>query len=193
MSSDVVRVVKPRFAISSNKATAMTWHTERFKDWVLTDELLVYTDGSKSRDGCGVSWVGFERDSEIGRCDMSTPPSWSVVQCELAAVLGALRMWFGPYPCIRILLDCRPTVMLLGKMRNDGDLVEMWDIFTPAFNAYSLVSIGWIPGHVNIHGNEVVDTTVKGAVGRPVDPARYHGMCFSIKHLMAVREHRRNE
>ena len=145
MSSNIVRVVEPRFAISSDKATAMACHTERFKDWVLTDELLVYTDGSKSTDRCGVSWVEFERGSEIGRCDMSALPSWSVVQCELAGVLGALRMWSGRYPCIRLLLDCRPAVMLLGKMQNVGDLVEMWDIFTPAFNAYSSVSIGWIP------------------------------------------------
>ena len=134
MSSDALWMVEPHLDLPLNKAAAMAWHTERFEDWVLTDELLVNTDGSKAPGDCGTSWVGFERGSEIDQCGMSAPPFWGVVEYELAAVLGALRMRAGHYPCIRILLDCRPAVMLLGKMQCEGDLAEMWDIFTPAFN-----------------------------------------------------------
>jgi len=193
VSSDAVRCTTRRFDLCIDKASSMSWHTKGFEDWVLTDELLVYTDGSKSAGGCGVSWVGFERGLELGRCGKAAPPSWSVVECELAAVLGALRMCAGSYTSVRVLLDCRPAVMLLDKMMCDGDLAEMWDVFTPAFNAYSSVSIGWIPGHMNIGGNEWADFVVKAAVGRPVDAAFFDGLCFGIEHLMAAREDRRNE
>ena len=70
-----LQMVEPHLDLLHNKAAAMGRHTERFGDWILTDKLLVYTDGSKAPGGCDTSWVGFERGSKIGRLGMSPRPS----------------------------------------------------------------------------------------------------------------------
>jgi len=83
--------------------------------------------------------------------------------------------------------------MLLDKMLYDGDLAEIWDVFTPVLNSYSTITISWIPGHMNIHRNEVAHVRAKGTVGKPVNMVRYNGLCFGIEDLMAAQKHRKNQ
>jgi len=42
-------------------------HKAGYEDWVLQDDLLIYTDTSKSVDGTGVCYVVFERGMEVER------------------------------------------------------------------------------------------------------------------------------
>ena len=132
---------------------------------MLQDDLLIYTDASKSVDGTGVGYVVFERGMEVKRWGCKALTHCSMVACKLFAILATLRRWAGRWRhYVRIFTDSRAALMLIEKAGPDSESAGIWDAFCPMFNGFLSVSLCWVPGHVGIHGNEVADGMAKQSV-----------------------------
>jgi len=124
---------------------------------------------------------------------ISVPPSWSIVECELFAILGGLRSIPNTYAgTVCIYSDCVPALWMIDAMKPLGDSVGLWDIFTPILNRFESVSMSWVPGHHGIHGKELVDTAPRNAV-TPLKAWRWDGLCFGIGQLEMARTARSDE
>ena len=76
---------------------------------------------------------------------------------------------------------------------SDGDSAEMWEVMVPLLNEYTLVSFGWVPGHMGVLGNEAVDQRAKNSIGQQLRPALWDRVSFGIGHSARARELRKGE
>jgi len=52
---------------------------------------MIYTDGSQSAKGTVVAWTTEECGMTAGAIAFATPFTWSIVECEIFAIVMALR------------------------------------------------------------------------------------------------------
>ena len=52
---------------------------------------MIYTDGLKSSNGIVVAWTTEECGMTEGARAFATPSTWSIVKCEILAIIAALR------------------------------------------------------------------------------------------------------
>ena len=192
LTSDQRMVVVPNIDIEVDKSHVIAMHNAGYEDWVLQDDLLIYTDTSKTVDGTRVGYVVFERGMQVERWSCKGPTHWSVMACKLFAILAALRQWAGRWRHhVRIFMDSRAVLMLIEKAGLDGESVGIWDAFCPMFNGFLSVSLCWVPGHVGIHGNEVAKGMAKQSVKSMWEPWRFEGLDFGIGQLADARDRRK--
>jgi len=57
LASEEVKVTVPHIEIQATKDKVIKMHTEVYEECVLQDNLLIYTDSSKTKEGTGVAYV----------------------------------------------------------------------------------------------------------------------------------------
>jgi len=115
----------------------------------------------------------------------ATPSSWSIVECEIFAVVAALRDVSLDFDgMIIIFSDCIPAIMCIARMEPEGESAGMWDVLTALFNRFNAVRICWIPGHYGIAGNEMSDAKAKEAVGGVLHVRNWAGVVLGLGHAM---------
>jgi len=155
---------------------------------------MIYTDGSKSDKGTAVAWTTEECGMTEGARAFGTTSSWSIVECEMFAILAALRDVRSDFHGMVIIFsDCIPAIMCIAHMEPEGESPGMWDVLTPLFNRFSAIRICWIPGHYEIAGNEMSDAKAKEAVGGVMHNRNWAGVVLGLGHAMIAREHRAAE
>jgi len=195
MLSDKIATTVPSFNVSNGKELAARKFYAAYEDAVLVPDLLmIYTDGSKSDKGTVVAGTTEECGMTEGARAFATPSMWIIVECEIFAIVAALRdvrLDFGGM--IIIFSDCIPAIMFITQMEPEGESAGMWEVLTPLFNRFSAVRICWIPGHCGIAGNEMSDAKTKEAVGGPLHLRNWAGVMLGLGHAMIVRELRATE
>jgi len=195
MSSDKTATTVPSFNVSKGKELAVKRFYEANEDAVLIPNLLmIYTDGSKSDKGTAVAWTTEECGMTEGARAFATPSSWSIVECEIFAIIAPLRDVRLDFDGMIILFsDCIPAIMCIAQMEAEGESAGMWEVLRPLFNRFSAVRICWIPGHHGIAGNEMSDAKAKEAVGGVLHVRNWAGVVLGLGHAMIARELRTAE
>ena len=183
------------FNVSRGKDVATRLFYEAYEDAVLIpDLLLIYTDGLKGDKGTAVAWTTEESGMTEGARAFATPSTWSIVECEIFAIVAALRDVRLDFDGMVIIFsDCIPAIMCIAQMEPVGESAGMWDVLTPLFNRFKAVRICWIPGHRGIAGNEMSDTKAKEAVGGVLHAPHWDGVVLGLGHAMIAKELRSTE
>jgi len=128
--------------IRGGKVEAVIMHNVGYEDWVVQDDLLIYTDTSKADGGTGMAYVVFEWGMAVKRWGCRTPSHWDVLECELFAILDVIRRWAGRWRHhVRILTDSRTSLVMLGKADREGEMAAVWEAFCLMFNKFRSVSL----------------------------------------------------
>ena len=151
--------------------------------------ILIYTDGSKNPSGTAVSWTMFEGGLTEGARVLATPAGWSIVECELFAIVASLRdIPFAFSGDVQVYSDCVPAILAIENMEPEGECAGLWDVLVPLFNRFASVRISWIPGHFGILGNELSDRMAKETIGKALRPANWAGVVLGMNHATLSRE-----
>jgi len=195
MLSDKVATVVQSFNVSKGKELAARLFYEAYKDAVLVPDLLmIYTDHSKNDKGTAVAWTTEECGMTEGARAFATPSTWSIVECEILAIIAALRDVRLDFDGkIIIFSDCIPAIMCIAQMEPEGESASMWDVLTPLFNRFSAIRFCCIPGYYGIAGNEMSDVKAKETVGGVLHVRNWAGAVLGLGHAMIARELRSGE
>ena len=126
--------------------------------------ITVYTDGSKTTEGAGCSFVA-GRDTR----SFSLPPSASVFSSELVAIEKALCfIEVSGSPFYLILSDSLSSLLALRTFNSVDPIVrDILTRLTSVEQSGKSVRFCWIPSHVGIEGNELADAAARRAAAAP--------------------------
>jgi len=143
MSSDKVAITVPTFCVMKGKELAAKLFYDAYEDAVLElDLLIIDTDSSKSNKGTAVAWTTEEYGMTEGARAVATPSTWSIVECEIFAIITAMRDVRSDFNGrISIFSDCIPAIMCIAQMDSEGKSASIWDTWTPLFNRFSEVCV----------------------------------------------------
>ena len=126
-------------------------------------DLEIYTDGSKTSEGVGAGIVIMEGSipQKIGR---RLPPMASVFTAEIIAIKCALVTML-PYEnrTTVIYSDSKSALEAIQGNSPRGLVVEVRELLQDLLTRNIRVTLCWIPSHVGIVGNELVDKVAKDA------------------------------
>jgi ribonuclease HI len=129
------------------------------------EETLIFTDGSKSDEGCGAGWyVELDPPIEDG---VQLPSTATIFQAEAMAIIHALQLANDHhFKCLTIATDSLSCLMALqsstSKIQHETHLMRK-AIQQYCQNNDHHITLQWIPGHHGINGNEKADTIAKNA------------------------------
>src|SRR5207253_3412195 len=126
-----------------------------------SDYAAIYTDGSKSPDAVGYSFVA-GRSTCCGRL----PAEFSVFMAELYAIGKAIRhAQLAPQRKFVIFTDSMSAMQALSAFDPRNPMVqEIQRRLLPLYSAGKEVVLCWVPGHIGIDGNERADRAAKEAL-----------------------------
>ena len=144
-------------------ASTLTLCREFINSW--QNYLNIYTDGSQ-RDGktsCAFYISEFKVKHSFRLSD-NTP----VYTAELVAILEALRWLEDSLPNrVVIFSDSKSAIQAIDSHESLVPVVTDIKYYLYLFHNYGLeVVIAWVPSHVGIYGNEVVDSLARSALGK---------------------------
>jgi ribonuclease HI/exonuclease III len=126
-------------------------------------DMDIFTDGSKSSEGVGAGIVIMEgsRPQRIGR---RLDPMASVFTAEIVAIKSALNL-LVPYTDISTVIysDSKSVLEAIQGSSRRGLVVEIREMLVDLATQNVRVKLCWIPSHVGIDGNELVDKVAKSA------------------------------
>ena len=118
----------------------------------------LFTDGSKTNDG-----VGYGIYDQANRTSFSFKlnPNFSIMNAELAGIIEALEyaISINQFKVV-ILTDSQSGCMALIENNIENYLVQQF-YSTISYNSLQKVVVQWIPGHINIIGNDRADEAAK--------------------------------
>ena len=92
MTSNETATMTATVHVTKGKDLAEKQSRAAYEDAVLEPDLLmVYTDGSKSGKRTAVAWTTEECGITEGAKVFATPSTWSIVECEIFAIVAALH------------------------------------------------------------------------------------------------------
>jgi len=143
MLSNEVATTTPTFCVVKRKDLAEKQFRAAYEEAVLEPDLLmIYTYSSKGNKGTAVAWTIEECRITEGANAFATPSTWSIVECEIFAILAALRdVGSDFHGKIDIFSDCVPAIMCIAQRESEGESAGMWDTLTPLVNQFSRVCI----------------------------------------------------
>ena len=119
----------------------------------------------------------------------ATPSTWSIVVCEIFAIIASLRdipSIFDGH--VQIFSHSIPAILVIGNVELDGECGGLWDVLVPLFNRFESICVSWIPGHFGILRNEQLDRMAKDTVGNTLRPGNWEGIVLVISHAVLSRE-----
>ena len=174
----------PLCDIGRDKFTAIEIHNETFhcasND---RDGTVAYCDSARNRDGTGAAFVVYQYGRFSEAQGHKLPDDWTVVECELVAMLWALdHLAASGARRAVVFTDSKVALLIISSMALLGYHSSVWEAFVPRINALDEVAFGWSPGHARIAGNDMADVAAGRAArtgdtnGRLVDfGLRAHG------------------
>jgi len=165
VQSDKVLTAELLFDLGKDKATAIDMHDDTFHEATGDpDSVIVYTDGSRSDQGCGATWLAYSSRRFGDPRLIKASRGWSITVLELYAIYDALvHMAEKGFNRICVFSDSLGALRQLASMSMQGDLAPVWDAMLPVLNKYRALAFGWSPGHAGIAGNEMADVAAKRA------------------------------
>lgn len=145
------------------------------------DELIWYTDGSKTDEGVGSGVYGPR--TNLYRSLGKTP---SVFQSEIYAIemcLDLIKQRGYNKKVIKILSDSRAALMALGSYEIKSQIVLCCLNKLIELSKINKITLLWVPGHRGIEGNERADALArKGSSGTFIGPDPFCGipMCNAL-------------
>ena len=123
----------------------------------------IFTDGSKTIQGVG---YGFYDEKNRKSFSFKLSPAFSIMNAELVAIIEAIEYAISINQLkIVILTDSQSSCLNLLNPNTDNYLINK--LFTLIYyNNLEEIVIQWIPGHVNILGNDRADAAAKLGVNR---------------------------
>ena len=135
-------------------------HREIYKDY-----LEIYTDGSKLEEKSAAAAVVRSRTRAPSSCRL--PDHCSIYTAELQAIILALKHVFCLKNCNKFLIlsDSLSALQALKQLKTDHPLLATIHEILPNLKQKDKdIVFMWIPGHVNIRGNETADKLAKMAL-----------------------------
>ena len=123
-----------------------------------TNELHVYTDGSKSDEG--VAYATINSETTIKR---KIDPASSIYTAELHGIMEAINL--SPTYAnnkITIFTDSKSSIQGIAKLRNRNPLIQ--EIADKAEQSPKQFILCWVPSHVGVPGNERADQAAREAL-----------------------------
>ncbi|GFY02306.1 uncharacterized protein TNCV_3501881 [Trichonephila clavipes] len=148
---------------------------ERIGD-IPIDVLQVYTEGSRDNYYRSGSGIYIKSQDHILRIQRRNPDSCSVFRSELTAIdetLGSLASLSNGKE-IWILSDSRSAIQHLSNWQSVRNNVGV-SILTKLkrLSASHQIHMQWIPSHINLEGNEIVETLAKASACEVPDPSPF--------------------
>ena len=138
---------------------------------------FMYTDGAKTSAGVGCAFVHGELCQQF-----RLPAQCSVFTAEAVAILHAII--YTESTQIQRCVICTDSLSVVNALATSSPenpiIVEIIDTVHRLSELGSRITIAWIPGHSNIHGNEKADLNAKRAIALddisdiPVGPKEYY-------------------
>ena len=128
------------------------------------DQEKIFTDGSKSRDGVGCA-VLYQKDSYQAWLSKKA----SVFTAEMTAIIESLKMINqGKKKDFVIYSDSYSAVLALSQYNSFHPLVQKAQEWLFRLHIkFKNINFCWVPSHVGIHQNEIVDKEAKEAAKLP--------------------------
>ena len=183
----------PTFHIAPDKDTGLREGLLQINALAATDTVVGYVDGSHRGSGCGCACAAYRGCSELqlDSCQCGLPKNWDIDSCELFAILSLVRDVLALVPRrIVIFTDSQGAIKMLRNMKNDDTTSGLWEAFAPLFSRIPDITKRWIPGHMKIHGNQLVDGYAKWACDLALVPARRPHIDFGLGAYQEIRRHR---
>lgn len=127
----------------------------------LQEDLLIFTDGSKSTDGVGMSIVSYSGRDATRIQARRIPDRASVFSAELCAILLATKRSDETTDAgsTVIISDSKSSIQTVSQFAPKNPIAaRIQDIMTGSNNNFLLC---WVPSHVGIEGNEMADRAAK--------------------------------
>ncbi|RPA98027.1 hypothetical protein L873DRAFT_1915427 [Choiromyces venosus 120613-1] len=182
----------PDIMIHDDKATSSIRHSTAIDLAVDEGIHIIYMDGSHGGGHSGATWLQYDRGMTMGAIGHSLPPLWSALECEIYARYGALSTIDDRLP-ILLFSHCQPAIQLLHDLPSSGSRSGILHLFADVLSRVGPISIGWVPGHLDIPGNVYVDHEAKRVAQLVPNPVHSDGITFGIRNDMIANELRRLE
>ena len=150
----------PDTEIIRGKDLAIARHDVLWEEYMDMDVHVIYTDGSSSEGKSGAGWVCYDRGLRMDPGSDGLPGGWCALECEIWAVFRALSLLEDRLPSV-VFTDCLPVVEILGMLGSVGRNHGLAVMFAPVLERIGAVKLFWIPGHMGVGGNELVDKAAK--------------------------------
>jgi len=187
VESDVRVTNTPLGLIVRNKQAAIEQHDALWEEYLDSDHYVVYTDGSSGKGRSGAGWTCHERRLRDDPVAIGLPGEWCALECAICALYKALgSMW--DLPPITVFLDCLPVVEMLGCLGEGKWNTPLAELFAPVLSRIGSMLLVWIPGHIAIRENVVVDFAAKEGCRRVVDPETGEGVVMNLRNGMLAKE-----
>ena len=151
--------------------------------------LKIYTDGSVLENGdCGSAFVipllKVEKSFYIGK-------GFSVFTAEICAILSALYFISNGYHSFYGILLCVDSISVLHSLQNwnnlRADLIfEIRHLIHFIKTKGIKISFCWVPSHIGIRGNEIVDIKAKEGARKCGDPEIFLNLGFSKSEMASL-------
>jgi ribonuclease HI len=155
--------------VAECKETAKTLHDNRAID---NDTMIIYTDGSGIDERIGAAAFNMST-SQISHQHLGRQTQFNVYGAELTAINLGITQWIdhrSAYPNCHIFTDSQAACASIEKpKRQSGQAIiaAILNQIDSVTNSGSQMKITWIPGHMEIEGNERADAEAKHAATTP--------------------------
>ena len=164
----------------ANKDEAAKVHQQRLHQ-IPTQDLIIYTDGSGHNKNIGAAIYSPTIDIIKGEY-IGTENTHNVYAAELTAIQMAIILFeekIEKYTNIHIFTDNQSAIQAVeSPKRQSGQYIikEILDIIDriQEIKPSSTIHIEWVPGHMNIKGNERADQAAKAAAIPNTTPSIYY-------------------
>ena len=128
----------------------------------MEDNLLIYTDGSKTKDGTAFSIVGYEQNRLLAAEVRKLRDCTSIFSAELYAILLAVRKsQRAHHQDITIVSDSKSSIQAISQLFSKNPLVTL--IQEQIQKTNKRYHLCWVPSHVGVSGNERADRAANDA------------------------------
>ncbi|XP_062535357.1 uncharacterized protein LOC134204564 [Armigeres subalbatus] len=123
----------------------------------------LFTDGSKSNLGVG---YGFYDETNQTSFSFKLNPAFSIMNAEIVAIIEAIEYAISIHQSkIVIFTDSQSSCMSLLNANPDNYLITKL-LTIIKYNPSQEIAIQWVPGHINLLGNDRADTAAKLGINR---------------------------
>ena len=133
----------------------------------MEDDLLIYTDGSKTADGVAFSIAGYHQRQSLASEARKIPDRLSVFSAELYAILLAVKRGKESTIAnsITIISDSKSSIQTITQLAPKNPIASfIQDMLSESDKIFKLC---WVPSHVGIEGNEMADKAAKEGTKYP--------------------------
>jgi ribonuclease HI len=137
------------------------------------DEFYVFTDGSKSVAGVGCAIVVTDSTAIHAIHKIRLPEFSGIFEAEAYAIkyaLRSIRKLHSPGRKFSIFSDSQSVLKAVSSSSKTVPIIRQIQKRTSNLLRQSInIQFHWVPGHKNIHGNELADKAARAAVNNPID------------------------